>query len=275
MLLPAIGFYLLAFAAPLAIVGRLSLYRADYVHETFVGLSNYIDAFRDNYFRKSFINAFLFVLMIAPALIVLSYSTASFLSGFHPRIQSVGRFFLFIPGLSSGLIMTLVWRWMLQKTGLINGLLTVLRLPIIPWLTEAWAARLSIALISLVSGIGGTVILFAASMHALPVELRDAARIDGASERDYKRLIIRPLMVPTILLVLLLNIVGVMQTWEVMYVLFERGGPEGSASSPVYEIFMTAFLFGKQGFAAAKGVLLMVVIAFLLAVKQRVEKWAR
>ena len=275
MLLPAIGFFLLTFAAPLVIVGRLSLLDANYITETWVGFRNYARAFSDTYFLKSFVNAFVFVGLIVPPLVVLSYTTASYLSGFRERVQSALRFVLFIPGLASGVVMTLLWRWLLQKEGLINLILATAQIPPVPWLIEAWAARLSVMFISLASGIGGTVILFAASMHALPLELRDAARIDGASDRDYKRYIIRPLMVPTILLVMLLNIVGVMQMWETPYVLFQTGGPEGSTASPVYEIFMTAFLFNKQGSAAAKGVLLMTVIAALLMVKQRVERWAK
>mgnify|MGYP001566114044 CR=1 FL=1 len=275
MLLPAIGFYLLSFAAPLIIVGRLSLFQADYVREVYVGLGNYAHALSDRFFLKSFVNAFLFVGMIVPPLVVVSYTVASFLSGFHAKVQSVARFVLFIPGLASGIIMTLLWRWILQREGLINLVLGMAGIASVPWLTEAWPARVSVVLISLVSGIGGTVILFAASMHALPPDLRDAARIDGASDRDYRRYIVRPLMVPTILLIVLLNIVGVMQLWETLYVLWQTGGPEGSTASPVYEIFMTAFLFAKQGSAAAKGVLLMVVIAAILAVKQKVEKWAR
>jgi multiple sugar transport system permease protein len=275
MLAPALGFYLLTFAAPIIVVGRLSFFQSNYVIETFVGLRNYHDAVRDLFYLRSFVNAFAFVALIVPALIVVSYTTASVLTGFSERIQSVGRFMLYVPGLSSGLIMTLVWRWLLQKQGLINGALVTLGLPGVPWMTEAWWSRVSIALISLVAGIGGTVILFSASMHSIPGELRDAAVMDGANDREYRRHIVRPLMTPTILLVLLLNIVGIMQMWETMYVLFQSGGPEGAATSPVYEIFMTAFLFGKQGYAAAKGVLLMVVIAAILAVKQRVEKWAR
>jgi multiple sugar transport system permease protein len=275
MLAPAIGFFLLTFAAPIVVVGRLSFFQSDYVREVYVGLRNYLDAFRDRYFLKSFANAFVFVALIVPALVVVSYTTASVLSGFRERMQSVGRFLLFVPGLSSGLIMTLVWRWLLQKAGLVNGVLVVLGLKAVPWLTEAWGARVSIAMVSLVAGIGGTVILFAASMHSIPAELRDASRIDGASERQHKRYVVRPLMAPTILLLVLLNVVGIMQMWETTYVLFQQGGPEGAAASPVYEIFMTAFLFGKQGFAAAKGVVLVVVIAAILAIKQEVEKWAR
>ena len=275
MLAPALLFYALSFAVPLLVVGRLSLFEADYVRETFVGLRNYAMAFADPYFQKSFVNAFVFVAMVSPTMITISYWTASLLSGFRSRVQAIGRFLLYVPSLASGLIMTLVWRWMLQKAGLLNGLLDLVGIPAIPWLSEAWAARLAVALISIVSGIGGTVIVFAAYMHSIPTELKDVATVDGASDRQYKRQIVLPLMTPAILLVLMLNVVGLMQVWEILYVLFQRGGPEGSTASPVYEIFLTAFQFGRQGYAAAKGVVLMLVIAAMVVVKQRVEKWVR
>lgn len=275
MLLPAVLLYLLSFAVPLVIVGRLSLFRSDYVTETFVGLNNYVKGLGDRFFLKSFINSFALVAMVTPTLITISYWTASMLSGFKKRVQSAMRFMLYVPSLSAGLVMTLVWRWLLLQDGVINATLVSLGLQPVPWLTEVWPARVSVVFITLAAAIGGTVILFAVSMHAIPEDLKDAAAIDGATERQYKRYIVRPLMLPTIALVVLLNVVGLMQIWETIYILFRHGGPEGGTASPVYEIFMTAFLFGKQGYAAAKGVMLMVVIAVLLAIKQRVEKWVR
>lgn len=275
MLLPAVLLYLLSFAAPLVIVGRLSLFQADYVSEIFVGLENFRRALGDRFFLQSFGNAFAFMLMVTPTLTTISYWTASILSGFRSRVQSAVRFALYLPSLSAGLVMTLIWRWLLLRDGVINAVLVALNLEPVPWLTEAWPARVSVALITLAAAIGGTVILFAVSMHAIPGELRDAASVDGATERQYKRHIVRPMMLPTITLVVLLNVVGLMQIWETIYILFRNGGPEGGAATPVYEIFMTAFLFGQQGYAAAKGMLLMVVIAALLMVKQRVEKWVR
>lgn len=272
MLGPAIIFWCVTFAAPMVIVVRLSLFESNYVTETFVGLGNYLKAFTDPYFGKGFLNGLALVVLIAPALLITSYSIASFLSGFPESVQSVARFVLYIPGLASGVIITLLWRWILQKAGLANGLLALVGVDPVPWLTEAWPARVSVAMVSLTSGIGGTVILFAASMHAIPVELREAAIIDGAGDRAYKRYIVRPMMVPTILLLLLLNIVGIMQTWEVIYVLTGEGGPEWSTATPVYDIFMTAFRFSKQGYAAAKGIVLMAGIAAVLTLKQKLEK---
>lgn len=274
MLAPAIFFYVLGFAAPLAIAIRLSFFESNYVFESFVGLKNYLAMFGDRYFRTSFINSFIFVGMITPPLVIVPYWIASLLSEFGERFQSAVRFILYLPALVSGVVIALLWRWMLHGDGLVNGMLASLGLPGIPWLTEAWPARFSVAMISVMGGIGGTVLIFAAAIHGLNPELRDAARIDGASERQYKRHIMRPMMMPIVLLVVLLNIVGIMQIWELSYVLFQSGGPEGATASPVYEIFMTAFMFAKQGYAAAKGIALTLVIAAILIIKRKVERWA-
>lgn len=275
MLAPVIGFFLLSFVVPMVLVGRLSFFQANYVTEQFVLFDNYINAFKDHYFIKSFGNAFWFVLMIAPAIVALAYVLSSMLSDFPEKVQSAGRFIVYIPGLASGLIMALLWGWVLMREGLVNQVLALVNIPAVPWLSEAWTARIAISVITVTSSVGGLVILFSAGMHSLPKELKDAARIDGANERQYKRHIVRPIMTPTILLAVLLEIVGIMQMFETVFVLTGEGGPEGSTASPVYEIFLTAFRFGKSGLAAAKGIILMVVIAAVLVIKQRVEKWAR
>jgi ABC-type sugar transport system permease subunit len=273
MLLPAGIFFLLSFLGPMVLVGRLSLYRTDYVTSAFVGFQNYLTAFQDKYFLKSFVNSFIFVGMTAPLMIFAAYKIASLLSQFPPKIQSAGRFIIYIPGLISGLIITLLWGWLLDRNGLVNSVLGTIGVPAVPWLSEAWPARMTISMMSVSSGVGGFVILFAAYMKSIPKDLHDAATVDGASDRQYRKYIVWPIMIPTVLLALLLLITGIMQMWESVYVLFGKGGPEGSAASPVYEIFLTGFKFGKQGLAAAKGIILMVVIAAILLLKQRIEKW--
>jgi len=119
------------------------------------------------------------------------------------------------------------------------------------------------------------VILFSAAMLAIPTELKDAALIDGATERQYRRLIVRPILMPTILLALLLIVVGTIQLWETIYVLTGEGGPGGATATPVYNIFQTAFKYGRPGYAAAKGIILLVVIGLVVAVQKRIERWAR
>ena len=272
MLIPVLIMYIYSFVIPLILVGQLSFLSSDYVTSEFIGFDNFINAFQDKYFMQSFANSFWFILLIVPFKLTICYRIASFLTDFSKRIQAIGRFVLYIPSLTSGLIMTLVWGWFLLRKGLINQFLATIGIEAIPWLAIPWTARVSISMIVIVSGVGFYVIVFSAAMLSVPRELHDAAIIDGASERQYKRLILFPIMIPTILLLLLLLIVGIMQMWEQIYVLTGEGGPGGSTASPAYDIFQTAFRFGRQSYAAAKGVILMFVIAGILILKRWVEK---
>ena len=275
MLIPIVVLWALTFAAPMVIAARLSLFKSSYVQNIFVGLSNYSGAIADRFFRKSFINTAFSLPMIVTPIVFFSYKIASFLSVFGIKTQATMRFMLYVPGLVSGIIIGLLWRWILQPMGLANALLATVGLPGVPWLHEVIPARFAYATVVTLSTIGGGVLILSSIICSIPAELREAARIDGANERKYKKYIQRPIMLPTLLLVVLLNIVGVMQIYESNYMLFYMGGPSGSISTPVYEIFMTAFLFGKRGPAAAKGMILMVVIAVIIALKQRIEKWAK
>lgn len=273
LIAPATIFYLLSFAVPLVMVGRLSLYTTDYMRMDFVGLANFTNAVHDPYFLRSFVNVGIFVAFIAPLGILIPYWIALFLQRFNRKVQGAGRFICYVPSLTSGLVMALLWRWLLMRTGLINQFLEYAGLAAIPWLGQPWPARVAVAMVALSSGPGTFVILFSAAILAIPQELREAARIDGATERQYRRWVIRPLLMPMMLLALLLTIVGTIQSWESIYVLFNTGGPKGSTATPVYEIFMTAFMYGRSGYAAAKGLLLLVVIAMIVLVKQRLEGW--
>jgi len=273
MLIPVLVLYVYSFLIPIVLVGRLAFLSSDYVTSEFIGFSNFVNAFKDKYFMKAFANSFWFILMIAPLKLTVCYLIASFLVGFGKRLQAIGRFLLYVPSLTSGLIMTLIWGWFLLRKGLINQFLAIVGISAVPWLATPWTARFSIATIIIVSGIGFYVIIFSASILSVPRELHDAALIDGATERQYKRYILFPIMIPTILLALLLLIVGIMQMWETIYVLTGEGGPGGSTASPAYDIFQTAFRFGRQSYAAAKGIILMFVIASILILKKQVERW--
>lgn len=274
MLLPAIASFCLGFVAPMIMVGRLALLDTDFVLEKYVGLGNFKELFRDERFLRSFVNVFLFLIPLVPITIVLTYGTTSMLTRFSDRSQSVGRFISYLPSLTTGLIIALLWRWLLKRDGMINQYLMSWGLQSVAWLTKPWTARLSLILVSLSSGPGALVILCSAAMKSIPAELHDAALMDGASESQYRRLIIRPLMMPTILLITLLVMVGTMQAWETIYVLTGDGGPKGSTATPVYNLFQTAFMWNRPGYAAAKGIILLVVIGIMVFIKQRIEKWA-
>lgn len=275
MIAPAIFFYLFSFAVPMVVVGRLSFFKSNYIVSEFIGITNYVKAINDYYFQKSFFNAFVLMVFIIPVALYISYKLAAMLSVFPRGTQGVFRFVLHLPSLVAGIVIGMVWRWMLNETGLINQVLSIVNIQPVWWLVYAWPARISLSVIQMSAMIGGEVLFLSAAICSIPSELRDVAQIDGANERKYNRYILRPLLRPMFALIILLNIIGIMQIWGSIYVVFNGGGPEGSVSSPVYEIFLTAFEYSQQGRAAAKGIILMVVVALLLMAKQRVEKWAK
>ncbi len=274
LIAPAAIVFVFSFAVPLVLVGKLSFYTLDAGRSVFVGFANYAKALADPMFMKSFVNAFWFVLLISPLGIGIPYWIAIFLQRFTPRAQSIGRFIIYVPSLTSGLIVTLLWRWLLMRNGLINDILAHIGVSSIGWLGEQWPARIAVAMVALSGGGGVFVILFSAVILAIPKELKEVAVIDGATERQYRRMVLGPLLRPTVLLALLLTMVGTMQIWDTIYVLFQTGGPRGAAATPVYDIFLTAFMYGRANSAAAKGVMLLIVIAALVVVKRRIEAWA-
>ena len=275
MLIPALVFYLFSFVGPIVMVVRLSLFKTDYINQVYIGFQNFIIAVRDPYFQKSFVNAFIFVMFIVPPTLLISILVALFLMDFHRRIQSAARFIIYVPSLTSGYVIALLWKWILERGGLINYGLSFFGIKEIPWLFLPWASRAAISMIDIVSGIGIEVILLMAAIQAIPDNLRDAAMVDGATNRQYKRHIVFPLLVPMILLLILLEIIAVMKIWATLYILTPAGGPEGATASPVYELFLTAFQYGKHGLGAAKGIILLIVIAGIILLKQRVQGWAR
>ncbi len=274
LLAPAIIMYLFSFVWPIIMVVQLSLLDTNYVSSTFVGLKNFTDAFQDSYFIKSFFNAFIYVVFIVPLTIVISCAIAIFLTDFSKRMQSVSRFIVYLPALASGYIISLLWKWFLMRDGLINHMLSWAGIEPISWLFVPWAARAALSAIEVVSSIGVIVILLSASLQSIPTELHDAAVIDGATESQYKKYIVVPLLMPTVLLASMLMIIGVMKIWSTIYILTPEGGPGGATASPVYEVFLTAFHFGRHGYGAAKGIVLLIIIASIILLKQRVERWA-
>jgi len=274
MLLPAIALFTLTFAAPMVMVGRLAFLESDYLIEKFVGLRNFTELLRDTRFLKTFLNVFIYLVPLIPYTVLVCYGTASMLSRFSPKVQQVGRFVSYLPSLTAGLIIALLWRWLLARDGLANQYLVSLGLIAVPWFTQPWTARLSMLLVSFTAGPGALLILSSISIASIPHELHDAAIVDGATESQYRSQIVRPMMIPMIMLIVLLCIVGTIQVWETVYVLTGDGGPKGATSTPVYDLFRTAFIFNRPGYAAAKGIILLLVIGVLVWAKQRIEKWA-
>lgn len=273
LLAPAATFFLLAYILPLAHVIGLSAYQTDFVSIKFVGLANYVRAFTDMDFLKTFVTSLVYVAMVVPPSVYLSYRLAVSLQGLGRRERTVMQMIAYLPTLTSGIILALVWQWVFGRGGLIALGMGGLGLEPVAWFAGGWTARAVVAFSVAFGSIGGNCLWLSAVLLSVPRELYDAATVDGANRRQLLKHITRPLLASTLVLLALLQAIGAFQYWESVYAL-TGGGPFKMTATPVFDIYTTAFVYAKHGMAAAKSVMLVVFIAALLGVKKLSERQA-
>ena len=168
-----------------------------------------------------------------------------------------------------GVIISAVWLWMYHPlNGLFNHIITSFGGEPVMWLADARYALPALCLVVVTWTVGTPIIIFMAAQLGIAPDLYEAARIDGATQRQLYFRITLPLMKPVIVFVVIMQIIAVFQLWEVVYLL-TNGGPNYSTMSMGYLIYNTAFVSGKYGLAAAQGVVLTLVILFFSMISMR------
>ena len=272
LLLPAVLTQSIAVLLPLAMVLRLSIFEVNYISKsTFVGLRNFAAAVVDPLFRQSVYNSLTFAAFIVPVLTFGPLFMALLVINESRRLQTYVRAVFYLPSFASGIILATVWRWIFHptKAGIVNWVLSLAGLGPVFWMGERLTAIFVISVIVIMSGSGGFLILYLATMMSVGTEMYDAARADGATWWQIKTRIIVPMISPTIALIALVSMIGAMQMWALVFLL-TNGGPAQGTTTVMFDIYRTGMLYGRHGLAAAKSVLLMVAILVLAIVQRRV-----
>ncbi|MEV7284743.1 sugar ABC transporter permease [Streptomyces sp. NPDC093252] len=183
------------------------------------------------------------------------------------------RTLFFSPVVVSVVAWTLVWGFLLQDNGGINGLLATVGIDGPNWLQRGDTAMVSVILTQVVRSVGVNVVLFLAALQGVPRELYEAARIDGAGSRAVFTRITLPLISPTILLTVIVTIVGALQSFAQIAVL-TGGGPELSTTVLVYYVFQQAFEFNDIGYGSTLALMLLSFVMLLTLLQWQLRrKW--
>ena len=266
-LLPALFFFFLFAVYPILRSIQLSFYEASVMSQKFIGLKNYTDIFHSERILNAFVNSGKFTLLIVPIVTFLPLIIAAIGYRMHSTLQTAIRFAYYIPVISAGPIVTMIWLWLLNPTGLINQLLGKQ----IFWLGSNPEAFFAISLIVISVDMGMTIIIYSAAMTTIDTELFDAAKIDGCNERQEDWYITRPLMLPTVGFIFFIKIIGISQIF--LYpMIMTGGGPNYGTNTAVLEIYLQAFRYGKYGFASAIGVLFAIAIGIIGVLQRRLFK---
>jgi multiple sugar transport system permease protein len=235
---------------------------------TFVGLSNYLQLFRDPFVWLSLKNTLYYSALTIPGIIVTSLALALAVNR-AVFVSKVYRTVFFIPVVSSMVAVALMWKWVYnEQFGLLNWLLSRVGLPELGWLSDPRLSMLSVALVAIWKSMGYYMVLFLAGLQGIPEHLYEAATIDGAGPWRRFWNITLPLLSPTMFFVLIISVIGSFQVFDQVYVM-TQGGPGNSTLVFNYYLYQNAFEFFRMGYASALAYVLfaLIFVITLLQVK--------
>ncbi|QFT30565.1 sugar ABC transporter permease [Roseibium porphyridii] len=227
--------------------------------------SNYLDAnsCELDLFWRSVHNTLLFIVLQVGIMVGVSLVTALIL---NRRIRARGFFrsVFFFPVLLSPVVVALIWKWILQRNGLMNAGLEQLGLERVIWMLDRnWAFAWSVFL-SVWAHMGFYTLILLAGLQAIPRDVYDAATMDAAKPfRTFYRITL-PLLMPTMLVVMVLALIKGVQTFDEVYA-FTGGGPGSATTLIIQYIYETGFAGAPRlfGLASAASIILAVVLAAL------------
>jgi multiple sugar transport system permease protein len=245
---------------------------ADIRHLRFVALHNYWDLLHQPRFWSALGHTFYFVVVGVPLSIVVSLGAALLLNSPLTRCRTFFRTALFAPVVTTVVAVAVVWRYILNtKYGWLNYLLGLVGIHPVDWLGDPHWAMPSIILFAVWKNFGYNMIIFMAGLQAIPADLYEAARIDGASLTQQFRHITLPMLRPTLLMVAILTVSGYFQLFAEPYVMTE-GGPLQSTTSVLYLMYNEGFKWWNFGTASAVAFLLFVIMFAVTALMLRVGR---
>ncbi len=234
-----------------------------------VGFANYTRLFGDRIFWNSMTNAVLLFFIYVPIMTFLAVVIATILHGGFVRFQGVWRAIIFMPHLTSMVAAGFTFRLILDThSGFANQALGWLGVSPVPWLDDMWWARISVGLLMIWAWLGYNTIIMLAGLQTIPIELNEAAAVDGANRVQVFFRITVPLLQPVILFAVTLSIIGTFQLFTEPYIL-TGGGPIRATETPVMQIFSSTFANLRFGYAAAMSYVYFVTIIVLAIIQFR------
>ena len=269
-------FVLPVIAALLLSLTDFDLYAlADLSNLRFVGLRNYVETLHTPLFWEALGNTLYFVGVGVPLSMLVSLSAALLLDSKLARWKSFFRTALFAPVVTTVVAVAVIWRYLFNtRYGLVNYALTTFGFAPIDWLGDAQWSMPTIILFAVWKNFGYNMIILLAGLQAIPTELHEAARIDGASLWQRLRHVTLPMLAPTLLLVAIITIAGYFQLFAEPYVM-TRGGPLRSTTSVLYYMYEEGFRWWNLGRASAIAFLLFALILAVTAVLLRFARRSR
>ena len=247
-------------------------YRALGNTSEFIGLDNYTSISIDPLFWKALTNTLIYAFGAVPLATISAILLAVLLHSQLARFPSFYRAGLFLPSVTSIIVITLIFTNLYAKDGYINALAGMIGLPQSEkgFLLETSTALFSVMLMDIWLSTGYYMMLFLAGLQSIPKDIYESAQLQGAGAFQVLRRITLPLLKPTILFVMVIATIKSLQIFVEMYTM-TKGGPLNSTLTVVYLIFSNAFeKTDSMGYGAALAYVLFAIIAILSFLQMKV-----
>ena len=238
----------------------------------FIGLKNYIDMFRDEYFLVSLGNNLLYTAVTVPGIVVFALLLAV---AVNTGIRCSGLFktMFFLPNISSMVAVGIVWAMLFNPTmGPINNFLRSLGIENPPqWISASDSALWSIMLVDIWKKAGYYMVILLAGLQSIPKQLYEAASIDGAGAVKKFFKITLPMLSPTMFMVMVLCTIQSFQVFDLVNIM-TQGGPGRSTNVLVFRIYQEGFQKLQFGYASAMAYFLFLIVLIVTLIQFRGQK---
>jgi multiple sugar transport system permease protein len=228
-----------------------------------VGTANLVRLLRDEALWQSLGTTLAFAVLALPVFLTLSVVIALAIEG--ARFERAIKALLFAPGLITVGGSAIAW-YLLYNPDF--GVVPELTGLVLPWTSQPCAALLYVVAFTLWQQTGYGVLVAAAALRGIPREVKEAARVDGAREDQVRRLVVVPMLRPTLLFLTVIGTVFSLQSYTAVYLL-TRGGPFGRTRVLGYYLYETAFERFELGYGAAVTIFVLLLTLLVAALQAR------
>lgn len=258
---------------PILIAFVLSFYEWNgFSAPVFVGTMNFKSVFTDPDTLIALKNTMLYTIIYVPCSIILALLLAMLLNKAWGKMFYRAVFFL--PQIVTSVGIAVVWSWIYQpQFGILNMVLKFFGIEGKEWLRDPSTAMGAVIVMSIWWGLGYNIVLFLAGLQNVPKTYVDAAKIDGANERQVFFRITIPLISPTTLLVTITTMINAFQVFDQMFLL-TSGGPAKKTYTMAIHIYQTAFKKYELGEASTAALILFVLVVAVSVIQFKLsDKW--
>ena len=238
----------------------------------FIGLENYIGLWNRSVFRhKVFVNTLIYVLGVVPIKVLLGLTLAVTLNRDSIPFVNFFRGAVLLPWVIPASLSILVWSWMFEPTfSILNEALEAIRFPGAPflWLGRPDLAFFSVMLVNIWRGMPFFAVIYLSALQNVPLELQEAAMIDGANVLQRFRYVTLPWIMPVILVTSLFSVVQTSGEVQIVQVL-TRGGPFNTTHVLGTYAYQQAMLGGKMGEGSAISLFLFPILLVVIILQLR------